>query len=158
MLERLKAFLDGDLAPGGLAHWGHDDVEVAAAALLVEAARVDGRIEPAERTVIAALLSRRFGLDPGDAEALLTAGAAENERSVQLQGFAQTINAQFTEAERIELVEMLWEVVYADGVQTEYEANLLRRIGGLLYVADRDRGAARQRVLARLGRSDKGED
>jgi uncharacterized tellurite resistance protein B-like protein len=157
MLERLRAFLDGAAVPAGFAHWGHDDVEVAAAALLVEAARVDGGIDAAERATIAALLSRRFGLAPDDAEALLATGAAENERSIQLQGFAQTINAQFTEAERIELVEMLWEVVYADGVQTEYEANLLRRIGGLLYVTDRDRGAARQRVLARLGRSDKGE-
>ena len=49
---------------------------------------------------------------------------------------------------------MLWEVVYADGIAHAYEANLLRRIGGLLYAPDRDQGAARKRVLARLGIAD----
>jgi len=48
-------------------------------------------------------------------------------------------------------VEMLWEVVYADGVLHDYEANLLRRIGGLIYVSDMDRGNARKRVMTRLG-------
>jgi uncharacterized tellurite resistance protein B-like protein len=46
---------------------------------------------------------------------------------------------------------MLWEVAYADGVLHDYEHNLLRRIAGLIYVTDRDRGLARNRVLARLG-------
>ena len=46
---------------------------------------------------------------------------------------------------------MLWEVVYADGELHDYEASLLRRIAGLLYVPDRESGEARKRVLARLG-------
>jgi len=46
-------------------------------------------------------------------------------------------------------MEMLWEVVQADGVVDALEDTLLRRIGGLLYVPDRERGAARQRVLQR---------
>ncbi len=49
---------------------------------------------------------------------------------------------------------MLWEVAYADGILHDYEANLLRRIGGLIYVSDRERGAARRRVVARLGLAD----
>ena len=53
--------------------------------------------------------------------------------------------------ERVKIIEMLWEVAYADGVVHHYEANLIRRINGLLYVSDRDSGAARKRVAARLG-------
>jgi uncharacterized tellurite resistance protein B-like protein len=49
---------------------------------------------------------------------------------------------------------MLWEVAYADGVLDEYEDSLLRRVGGLIYVPDRERGMARQRVLRRLGLDD----
>ena len=49
---------------------------------------------------------------------------------------------------------MLWEVAYADGVLHDYEANLMRRVGGLIYVTDRDRGDARRRVLERLGIED----
>jgi uncharacterized tellurite resistance protein B-like protein len=152
MLERLMSILQGDDLPPPAA-WGREDVEVAAAALLVEAARVDGAIDPSERAMIVGLLAKRFGLDPAGAEALMALGVQEDERTVQLHRFATLVNRRFTEDERIELVEMLWAVCYADGVLTEYEANLLRRIGGLLYVDDRDRGAARQRVLARLGRA-----
>src|SRR5579863_4987245 len=156
MLEQLRSLLMGE-APPPVAHWRRGDAEVAAAALLIEAARVDGRVDPAERDTIVALLGARFGLDPADAAELMTLGASENDRSVELQGFAHTINQRFSEAERVELIEMLWAVVYADGVLSAYEANLLRRIGGLLYVDDRDRGAARKRVLARLGKADPSE-
>ena len=114
-------------------------------------------MDPAERAQIVTLLGRRFGLDADAAEALMALGASENDRSVELQGFAHTINQRFSEIERVELIEMLWAVVYADGVLSAYEANLLRRIGGLLYVDDRDRGAARKRVLARLGKTDPSE-
>jgi uncharacterized tellurite resistance protein B-like protein len=153
MLDRLRSMLLGDELPP-VHQWGREDVEVAAAALLVEAARVDGRIDPAERATIAALLGRRFGLDAAAAEALMALAARESERSVELHHFAHIVNQRFSEEARIELIEMLWAVVYADGVVTDFEANLLRRIAGLLYVEDRDRGAARKRVLARLGRAD----
>jgi uncharacterized tellurite resistance protein B-like protein len=152
MLERLRSMLlGGDLPP--VHQWRREDVEVAAAALLIEAARVDGRIDPAERATVAELLGRRFSLDPAAAEALMDLAERESERSVELQHFAHIVNQCFSEAARIELIEMLWAVVYADGVVTDFEANLLRRIAGLLYVEDHDRGAARKRVLARLGRT-----
>jgi uncharacterized tellurite resistance protein B-like protein len=49
------------------------------------------------------------------------------------------------------MIEMLWEVVYADGRLDDYEANLMRRIAGLIYVSDGESGSARKRVLDRLG-------
>ncbi len=63
----------------------------------------------------------------------------------------RTINERWSREERIGLIEMLWEVAYADGVLDKYEDSLLRRVGGLVYVPDRERGLARQRVLRRLG-------
>jgi uncharacterized tellurite resistance protein B-like protein len=58
-----------------------------------------------------------------------------------------------TPEDRIRLIEMLWEVAYADGVLDPEEDMLLRRIAGLVYVSDQDRVAARQRVLKRMGRN-----
>ena len=55
------------------------------------------------------------------------------------------------EEERIGVIEMLWEVAYADGELHDYEASLLRRVAGLLYVSDRANGEARLRVMAKLG-------
>jgi uncharacterized tellurite resistance protein B-like protein len=51
----------------------------------------------------------------------------------------------------LELSLVVWEVAYADGSLHDYEASVLRRITGLLYVSDRESGEARKRVLARLG-------
>ena len=69
-------------------------------------------------------------------------------------GFTRVIKDRYSPEERVELVEMAWEVVYADGELHDYEANLLRRLGGLLYVSDKERGDARKRVLARLQLTD----
>ena len=61
------------------------------------------------------------------------------------------INDHYDHADRLAVMEMLWEVVYADGRLHAYEANLIRRVGGLLHITDRERGEARKRVLARVG-------
>ncbi len=55
-------------------------------------------------------------------------------------------------ASRIRLIEMLWEVAYADGKLDPDEDVLLRRVAGLIYISDEDRIAARQRVLSRIGK------
>jgi uncharacterized tellurite resistance protein B-like protein len=68
---------------------------------------------------------------------------------VQLHGHTNDIAQQMTPDERIHLIEMLWEVAYADGVLDPEEDLLIRRVAGLVYVTDRDRVLARQRVLAR---------
>jgi uncharacterized tellurite resistance protein B-like protein len=101
--------------------------------------------------VIGRLLERRFKLSPADAGALLAAGEAAASEAAELFHFTRVINERLSFEERVELIEMLWEVAYADRTLDEYEDSLLRRVGGLIYVPDRERGMARQRVLKRLG-------
>ncbi len=151
MIERIKALFTGP-KPGGGPRQDIGDLELAATALLVEAARMDGRFDEEERTVIAQLVGLRFGLEPTAALELIDAADRTIAESNDLWGFARIVKNRFSAEERVELMEMLWEVVYADGEVHEYEANLLRRIGGLIYVSDRDRGAARKRVLERRTR------
>jgi uncharacterized tellurite resistance protein B-like protein len=148
MFDRLKAWLGDDQ---GVLSGNEDELELAVAALLVEAAEIDADFAPRERTVIAGLLERRFGLSPDDAARLLASGERETADSAQLFGFTRIINERLSPARRVELFEMLWEVAYADGVLDPLEDVLLRRLGGLIDVSDHERGAARLRVLARLG-------
>ena len=75
----------------------------------------------------------------------------QESETLDLHRWAQAIKQAYSEEERVELIEKMWEVVYADGVLDDYEANLLRRVAGLIYVPDRESGQARQRVMARLG-------
>jgi uncharacterized tellurite resistance protein B-like protein len=130
---------------------GHDELQIAACALLVEAATLDGDFDDDERSTIATVLQRHLKLNAEEAETLLAAASARQATSNQLLEFTRTIKNEYSPEERVEIIEMLWEVAYADGILHDYEANLLRRIGGLIYVSDRERGAARLRVLSRLG-------
>lgn len=125
--------------------------QLAAATLLVEAARLDGRMGEEEKRKIGELLAGHFGLSDEEVAALIAAGEASAEEAVQIQRFTSAIKRDTDYEERVALIEMLWEVVYADGRLHHYEDNLLRRVGGLLYVSDRDRGEAGKRVRARLG-------
>ena len=153
MLDRIRALLTAQLGAGEAAAGSHgpDELQLAAVALLVEAAQMDDDFGPAERDKIIELVQRRFALSEADSAELLQAASDKVDQSIQIFGFTRVIDDAFSEAERVELMEMLWEVAYADGELHDYEAALMRRLAGLLYVTDRDSGDARKRALARLG-------
>jgi len=133
---------------------GDGDLQVAVAALLVEAALMDDRFEESERQSILDLLCHRFGMSADQASALLAAAEGAVKTSTQLFRFTRTVAAKLDAAERVRIVEMLWEVAYADGVLSAHEDALIRRIAALVYVDDADRMAARRRVRSRLGLTD----
>jgi len=157
MIERIKALmLGGGPDAGGDGGNGvnsddADGVRVAAVALLVEAAVMDGDFDADERAVIAGLVAERFGLEGAEVEALIADAEDAVERSHQLFAFTRVVKQGFDAEARVEMIEMLWEVAYADGRLHDYEASLIRRVAGLIHVSDRDSGLARKRALARLG-------
>jgi uncharacterized tellurite resistance protein B-like protein len=149
MIDRMVGWLTGG-ENWSMAHaagvW--IEVELALGAFLVEAANSDSHFDAPERAVIGKLLERRFALPPSEAGALLEAAEETAQRSAELFKFTHIIDQRPSPEERIE---MLWEVAYADGELDQFEDSLVRRLGGLIYVPDRERGMARQRVLARCG-------
>ncbi|HZH26435.1 MAG TPA: TerB family tellurite resistance protein [Azospirillaceae bacterium] len=158
MLKRIKALLDewdqaadrpDDRLPGRL-----NALQAAAAALLVEAARQDDTISGTERRRIVDMAKRRFHLAEDEAQELLALAEAETSGAAHHFDYVRTITDKCPPDQRVWIIEMLWEVAYADGRLHDLEASLLRRIGGLLYVSDAERGAARKRVLHRLGLPD----
>lgn len=128
-----------------------DRLHHAAAALLVQAAMMDGVMQDLERLRILALLQDHFALAAAAADDLLAAARHDVAGAVDLFAFTRVINELFGPDERVGVIEMLWEVAYADGHLDDFEANLVRRVGGLLFVPDHDTGEARKRALARLG-------
>jgi uncharacterized tellurite resistance protein B-like protein len=149
MIKRIRSLILGSNSQDTRVSAG-EEPEAAAAALLVEAALIDGEFDEAERKTISELLSNRFGVSVPDVEALITEAEAKIDVAVELHGFVRKAKAAFDHDGRIELIEMLWEVAYADRVVHDFEANLVRRLAGLLHVSDRDSGTARKRVLQRL--------
>lgn len=127
---------------------------VAVACLLVEAAMMDGSFDRDEEITIRRLLKQRFGIDDAEADGLIDEAEAMMEDATELWKVAHTVKEAYSHEERVGMIEMLWEVVYADGKLDDYEANLLRRVAGLIYVPDAESGAARRRVRERLGLED----
>ncbi|MFP3943885.1 MAG: TerB family tellurite resistance protein [Alphaproteobacteria bacterium] len=148
MLDKLKSWLAG---PGASDSSGEEDdstARLALAALLVEAALMDGDFTQEERAAVTALLQRRFDLGETDCGRLVARAEAAQAESAQLYQFTRTLNDELNHAEKIRVVEMLWSVAYADGTLDPYEDLLIRRTAGLLHVTDRERGDARKRALA----------
>ncbi len=112
---------------------------------------MDDRFDRAERETIVRLLIERFDLDDAQAAGLLAAAEQAVDRSTQLFRFSHQITSTLGVEGRTRIVEMLWEVAYADGVLSATEDALIRRVAALIYVDDEARMAARQRVRRRLG-------
>ena len=150
MIDRVRKLLFGDGQTDASEVSAGNEGDAAAAALLVEAACIDGDFGEDERHTIAELLATRFELESDDVEALITEAEEAVHKSVDHYGFAKQVKNAYDHEQRIGLMEMLWEVAYADGVVHDFEANLVRRLSGLLHVSDRESGDARKRVIQRL--------
>lgn len=127
------------------------DLRIAVAVLLLEAAKMDDTFSATENAVIQKLLSEKFEISPAEAHELLASSEKRLKALVQLHPYTNECFTQMNELERIRLIEMLWEVVYADKVLDPDEDALVRRVSNLVHVSDRERMLARQRVRTRLG-------
>jgi len=155
MIDRLLNFLSGAESPAVTT--GPEDLHIAVAALLIEAARMDESFDAGERTTIERLLAKRFDLTPDSVHKLVEAAEERVENSTQYFPFTREITKSLSTEQRVGIIEMLWEVAYSDGVLDPQEDMLLRQIAGLIHVPDRDRGMARKRAMektAARGKSD----
>ncbi|MEX1035266.1 MAG: TerB family tellurite resistance protein [Sneathiella sp.] len=148
MISFLKSLLSED---NTVAPTTQDEAHIATAALLIEAALSDDDFKDVERDAIVDVMVRHYKISDAEARELVAHAEEAHAESEQLFYFTRAVKDSFPIETRVQMIEMLWEVAYADGVLSKYEANLVRRIAGLIYVSDRDSGTARKRVIARLG-------
>lgn len=141
LLRRMLAPAPAPLPPA--------DARLALAALLVRAARVNGDYAAVQVHRIDRLLTQRYGLDAaGTAELRAAAETLESEAPDTVR-FTRAIKAATAYEDRIAELEMLWEVILADGIRDHEEAGFMRLVADLLGFSDRDSALARQRVEAR---------
>jgi uncharacterized tellurite resistance protein B-like protein len=142
-LKKLVAELTGDKPRERFAD---NDYRVAAAALLVHAAAIDGTVSAPERGKLHAVLKERFSLTDTGTDALIDEGTKAEADAVDLYHFTSLIGRALDEQGRARVVEMLWQIVYADGRVNEFEDNLVWRAADLLGVSARERVEIRRRV------------
>ena len=139
----IAEFVDGGKHPS---QFGDDDYRLAAVALLVHAATIDGEMSPREREKLHAVVKRRFALDDGTTDELIDKATLAEHDAVDLYHFTSLLNRSLDEEGRARIIEMMWEIVYADGRRDELEDNLLWRAADLLGVSGRERIELRRRI------------
>ncbi|MEL6549122.1 MAG: TerB family tellurite resistance protein [Pseudomonadota bacterium] len=124
------------------------DARLALTALLVRVAKSDGAYDEAERARILAIATKRYGLSPFEAQALVKDAEALEGEAPDTVRFTRAIKDAVPYEERMGVIEALWSVVLADGVRDAEENALLRLVANLLGVNDRDSNIARQAAEA----------
>jgi uncharacterized tellurite resistance protein B-like protein len=112
----------------------------------VHAAAIDGDVSPSERDKLHSVVKRRFDLDDAAADELIDKATTAEHEAVDLYHFTSLLNRALDEPGRARVIEMMWEIVYADGRRGELEDNLLWRAADLLGVSPRERIELRRRV------------
>ena len=118
--------------------------------LMIEAAQIDGKIDPKEIDKISITLVEVFHENKMEVELILQNCLKELDVPKSLHSFTSKLNKMFSNEKKILLIETLWEIVLEDGELHEFESNLIRRLAGLLYISDVSCGNAKKRVLKKL--------
>jgi uncharacterized tellurite resistance protein B-like protein len=149
MIDAVKRFFN-KATPNVSEASGQDtehDIRVATCALFVEMARIDEEFTEAEMNAILSILKERYGLPPEHADALITEAEKELEKSVDLWQFARMINENYSNEEKIEIIETLWRIVYVDGKMDQYEHYLMNKLQNLLRLTHEQLINAKLKIL-----------
>jgi uncharacterized tellurite resistance protein B-like protein len=109
-------------------------LHVATATLLVEVSRADFVEQQSELDRMRQLLARQFSLNQTELDELMLQARESADKLVSIQHITRLLNEQFDASMKVRVVEMMWQVVYADGIKDHYEEHLIRQVSELLYV------------------------
>lgn len=139
MLQTIQQFFEkrihhpsGDPASMGRA------LQLATAALLVEVSRADHEIKDDERRVISEAVRKTFNLSEHDTELLVRLAEEEAQTATSTHQFTHLIDGHFSIQQKVQIVELLWRVAFADADKDRHEEHLIRRIADLLHVPHRE--------------------
>jgi uncharacterized tellurite resistance protein B-like protein len=134
-----------------------DDPRVAAAALLTHIMDADGEQTESERTMLSTLLSQTYGISGSDLEKLLAAGEEAHRDAVDLYAFTSVLNRHLDREGKLELIALMWDLVYSDGSMHEIEDNIVWRVAELIHVERDVRVALRLNARAKAGIDENGD-
>jgi uncharacterized tellurite resistance protein B-like protein len=140
MLTTISTFFDSLLKPGKQETPQHsiDRLHLASAALLVELANADAQMDANEQEVLLRILETKLDLDKATLDNLWQLAHEEQRGATSLYQFTSLINEAYGYTEKVQLLQHMWEVAYADGRIDRYEEHLIRKVADLLYLTHGD--------------------
>jgi uncharacterized tellurite resistance protein B-like protein len=136
MLSRIKAFLSSFFLPDESLQSMDEarGLQLATAVLLVEVMRCDSNFAMKEREATERALRKAFALSDAELARLMAQAEQTAQGANDYFRFTSAMNDQFSQAQKIQVVELMWQVAFADGVLDENEQHLISKIAGLLHV------------------------
>ncbi|MEA3363578.1 MAG: TerB family tellurite resistance protein [Thermodesulfobacteriota bacterium] len=123
-----------------------DRIPLAAAVLLLEVAHSDGEFHQTEQDLLGTLLMEHFAVSETSLADLLELAKETRRESHDLHQFTREINKSFSQPEKEQIIEAVWQLVYADGRLDHYEEALMRQLGALIGLSHRQLIEAKLKV------------
>ena len=147
MLKAIKDFFDQHISVSDAQEIDPEHrLRVACAALLLEISRADFSVHGDELSSVAAGIKQKFELSDNETQALVDLAEEESQQATCYYEFTSLINQAFSYEQKLHLLELMWEVAYADQYLDKYEEALLRKIADLLYIRHPDFIAVKHKV------------
>lgn len=157
MLDAIQRFFNSHMQDGSEAITGREAtphaLRVATAAVLVEAMRADSDVSVEERRALEGALSAKFDLPPEEVAELIALAEREADEATSLYQFTHMIDKGFSHEQKARVVELLWQVAFADGTLEAREEAVVRRVADLIHVPHKTYVDAKAR--ARAGASER---
>ena len=115
--------------------------------LLLEACQIDGETDEVEIEYINRLLINKFNFTESESKENINQAISNSEQRVEIFSQIKIILNEMDHKERVDVIEMMWGVILSDGVVDDFEANLMRRMNGLLYVSGIESAEAKERAM-----------
>ena len=148
MIETLKRFLTGERTSSiKNSRDSGDDIRIAAGVLLLEIANADGKFNESEKENITAYLKINFNLSGQDLDNLIEKSKKEADDSIDIWRFTSAINRNYSIGDKINIIETIWKIAYADGILDKHEDYLVHKLAGLLRLSHKQLIAAKLKVL-----------
>ena len=147
MLNSIKLFFDTHFQLSESTDNTEHQLKLASAALLIEMMQQDGQVHDQERQAVKTVLAEKFQLTESELHELYELAKQEAHQATDYHQFTRLIAEHYSRQEKIKLVELLWQVAYADGHLDKYEEHMVRRIADLIYVSHADIIQAKHRIV-----------
>ena len=146
MFSNLKAAIQKVTSKdSGEEEYKGEDIQ-AVIVLLLEACQIDGETDNVEIDYVTNLLINKFNFTQSEAEENINKTLKNNAERIEIFSQIKIILNEMDHNERIEVIEMMWGVILSDGVVDDFEANLMRRMNGLLYISGIESAEAKERA------------
>ena len=148
MIKRLKIFFEQQLSVAYIE--SAEDIEhrlqLASAVLLLEVAQADRNFSDQEREKIQQAVADKFSLSNAEIKQLMAFADAKSNQATDYYQFTSLLNKEFSNQQKVRLIELMWQVAYADGELDAHEDHFIRKISELLYLRHTELLSARERA------------